>query len=100
FASAAWGDFYNRGLLDLYICNYGGTNVFYRNDGDGTFSKVTPGEDPVRSAGYHVGPDHSPLTTDHLPLDRPTPSHNRTDRQLHEPVASCVPRREAPKPCG
>ncbi|MBI4326455.1 MAG: CRTAC1 family protein [Chloroflexi bacterium] len=55
FASAAWGDFYQRGLLDLAVCNYAGTNVLYRNNDDGTFTKITQG-DPVRDAGFRVAP--------------------------------------------
>jgi hypothetical protein len=59
FASFAWGDFSKSGFLDLVVCNNGnlggtgGTNVFYRNNGDGTFTKVTLG-DPVADADYHV----------------------------------------------
>jgi hypothetical protein len=37
-ASAA--DYDNDGDLDLYVCNYG-RSVFYRNNGDGTFTDVT-----------------------------------------------------------
>jgi len=55
FTSVAWGDFSNRGLLDLIVCNYAGTNVLYRNNGDGSFTKITD-EGPVRNSGYHVGP--------------------------------------------
>lgn len=36
----AVGDFDNDGFPDVYISNYG-ANVFYRNNGDGTFSNVT-----------------------------------------------------------
>src|ERR1035438_9948259 len=56
FTVGAWGDFSGHGLLDLFVCNYDNrTNAFYRNNGDGTFTKVTQG-DPVRDAGYHVCP--------------------------------------------
>ncbi len=42
---AAWTDFDNDGLLDLYVTNRGITtagepNLLYRNDGDGTFTEV------------------------------------------------------------
>ena len=55
FAGPAWADFEDRGFLDLVIGNYGGTNLFYRNNGNGTFTKVTQG-DPVQDAGDHTGP--------------------------------------------
>ncbi len=37
---AAWGDYDNDGLLDLYVTNYG-RSVLYHNNGDGTFTDVT-----------------------------------------------------------
>jgi hypothetical protein len=42
--SAAWGDYDNDGLLDLYIVNFKNAttpNRLYRNNGNGTFSDVT-----------------------------------------------------------
>ena len=48
FAGATWADFRNRGLLDLLVANYGGINVFYQNNGDGTFTNITVGS-PVQS---------------------------------------------------
>src|SRR6266496_488864 len=55
YTRCAWGDFNNDGLLDLFVSNYGGrTNVFYRNDGGGIFTKISQG-DPVRDADYHTG---------------------------------------------
>ena len=45
FGGAAWGDFHGLGLLDLFVCDYaGGTNVYYRNNGDGSFAKITQGD--------------------------------------------------------
>src|ERR1035438_785530 len=56
FTVGAWADFSGHGLLDLFVCNYDNrTNVFYRNNGDGAFTKVTQG-DPVRDAAFHVCP--------------------------------------------
>jgi len=56
FGGATWGNFSNRGLLDLLVCDFrGGTNVFYRNNGDGTFTKIT-NLAPVRNAAYSVMP--------------------------------------------
>jgi hypothetical protein len=54
YTRAAWGDFRNAGLLDLFVCNYGGTNDYYRNNGDGTFTKVTQ-QDPVLDNDAHTG---------------------------------------------
>ena len=55
FTGGVWADFENRGLLDLFVCDYGGLNVLYRNNGGGTFTKISHG-DPVQDTGYHVWP--------------------------------------------
>jgi enediyne biosynthesis protein E4 len=39
----AWADYDNDGYLDLFISVIGSQNLFYHNNGDGTFSKVTSG---------------------------------------------------------
>jgi len=56
FGGATWSDFRNTNLLDLLVCDYaGGTNGFYRNNGDGTFAKITNA--PFIQGGlYQVGP--------------------------------------------
>jgi len=38
--AAAWGDYNNDNLLDLFVSSYG-ENKFYHNNGDGTFSDRT-----------------------------------------------------------
>jgi hypothetical protein len=40
---AAWGDYDNDGYLDLFVTVYGGNNLLYRNNRDGTFTKITTG---------------------------------------------------------
>ncbi|PYJ98404.1 MAG: hypothetical protein DME23_12165 [Verrucomicrobia bacterium] len=55
FASggAAWADFDNDGYLDLYVPTFNPSptvNRFFRNNGDGTFSRITSGP-PVRESG-------------------------------------------------
>ena len=38
---AAWGDYNNDKLLDLYVSNYKDKNILYQNNGGGIFSDVT-----------------------------------------------------------
>ncbi len=42
--SASWGDYDNDGDLDVFVANFNGqNNALYRNDGSGTFTKITDG---------------------------------------------------------
>ena len=60
---AAWGDYDNDGDLDLFVaCLYAPTrgsrpNLFYRNNGDGTFTSLTslPANDPEYQGGASTG---------------------------------------------
>lgn len=51
FSSGSWGDYNNDGFLDLFVSNFGdpssaakARNFLYRNNGDGTFVKITTGD--------------------------------------------------------
>lgn len=41
---AVWADFNNDGWLDLYVVQFEGANRFYRNTGNGNFTRVTQGD--------------------------------------------------------
>lgn len=41
--TASWGDMDNDGDLDLFVGNYQAANVLYRNNGNGSFTKITTG---------------------------------------------------------
>ena len=69
FTRSAWGDFNGDGFLDLFVSNHGGRrNVFYRNNGNGTFTKISLG-DPVQDDDYHTGATAADYDNDgHLDL--------------------------------
>ena len=46
----AWGDYDNDGWVDLFAVNDAGNNALYRNNRNGTFTRVTTGS-PVRDGG-------------------------------------------------
>ena len=57
--TASWGDFNNDSYVDLYVTNSAGTkkNYLYKNNGDGTFLKITDGDmvndnDSTRSVNW------------------------------------------------
>jgi hypothetical protein len=50
-SGCAWGDFDGDGFPDLFAGNGGTKNFLYRNNGDGTFTKLTTLA-PVRDSGY------------------------------------------------
>jgi len=53
--SSSWGDYNNDDDLDLFVSNVSDVNNFlYRNDGDGTFTKITTG-DIVNDGGDGTG---------------------------------------------
>jgi hypothetical protein len=50
-----WADFDNDGFIDLFMTQLGGRNIFYRNNGDGTFSSLDVGS-VTADGGECAGP--------------------------------------------
>src|SRR5436190_8087565 len=50
-SGCAWGDFDNDGFPDLFVGNGGTKNFLYRNNGDGTFTKLTNAA-PALDSGF------------------------------------------------
>jgi enediyne biosynthesis protein E4 len=44
--ASAWGDYDNDGFIDLFVTSLVTKNALYHNNGDGTFTKITP-DSPV-----------------------------------------------------
>lgn len=63
--SASWADYDNDGYVDLFVAEYMPTkfNLLFKNNGDGTFSKVT--SNPiVEEAAYSLGATWSDYNND------------------------------------
>ncbi len=50
-SGCAWGDYDNDGFIDLFVGNSPSLNALYRNNGDGTFTKITNAA-PALDRGY------------------------------------------------
>src|SRR5262245_35423064 len=54
-SGAAWADYDHDGFIDLFVGNNSSANALYRNNGDGTFSKVVNGVTLDRGYGCAWG---------------------------------------------
>ncbi|MCI0540586.1 MAG: CRTAC1 family protein [Verrucomicrobiales bacterium] len=66
FVGAAWGDFDKDGLLDVFLSHYSGVNTLYRNDGNGSFTKITQAA-PVQDIDAHTVPSWGDYDNDGNP---------------------------------
>jgi len=41
--ACSWGDYNNDGFQDLFVGRFGANDLLYRNNGNGTFAKITSG---------------------------------------------------------
>lgn len=55
YAGATWFDFDNDGYLDIYVSEWGdcNSNIFYKNNGDGTFTDVTVQTNLLETTSRH-----------------------------------------------
>ncbi|MGH7453435.1 MAG: FG-GAP repeat domain-containing protein, partial [bacterium] len=51
--SSSWVDLDNDGDLDLYVINFSEADFLYRNDGNGTFTRITTGP-PVTDISFSI----------------------------------------------
>ncbi|HQI47907.1 MAG TPA: FG-GAP-like repeat-containing protein [bacterium] len=52
--AAAWADYNQDGYLDLFVATLNGGNLLYRNDGKGTFTRISSGA-PASDGGLSYG---------------------------------------------